>query len=586
MDEIIDAQAASGFLGKKLRRQAELLRLARREIGRIKKIRLGRLHGEYLFAFFRRHAPWILGLLALLLLQGISESVLVVLSRDQLSGSARYWLAGHFWTIFICLALFFLFLAYAAIRFERRLIVLLANGIRRRIFRMFLRQPLENYSSEKQAELVAKISYQLPLVSLGVANSSFGFWRWLVCLGILWVLCRAGGYSALWVIGVFIILSAALAAGSYIYARIYVSQEVTFYSRIIRAIDYQLANFSFIKLFSGESATLRRFDALVWLDSFFRVRRDLLVRFAFKFVFLILIFLSLYSHFFSADFFSRIAPGGHAARFLFIFVIIYLSRGLNEAARVGLYIFPAKLGLFLTVTAPGSVLTREQRLPIGSQAIIFQSHKTKLFSEGAYLHKLNLECAPGDRLSIHGKNLSGKSSFARLLCGISAFNPRSVTVKIGGERLNYTQWQRYKNAAYYIDLQFRSEYSLMECLAGKNKEDIKSDELTAIIGRLANYPELTRLVAADGNFNRSAAETFTQPLRSFALQTLHCLLADYRLIVIDNAWLDYSYPFIEQGLRLLSREKPAACLIIFSRLANNVLEYTRSYELVGDLKPV
>lgn len=584
-DEASDNRLSYIF-GRRLKGQARLIRLARQETAKWRKIRLEEHHYRYILDFCRQHAPLIIGLLILLLAQGIIESVLVVFSRNQLSGEARLWLSSHFWSIFAALVAAFMANAYFAVKYERSLLVILANSLRRRIFKAHISRVPEGAPSVQQAELVAKISYHLPLVSLGVSNSFFGLWRWLVYAGVLLAITLAGGFRASVVLPAFLAVSAGLFFLAYFLARRYVSQEVTFYSRIMKEVDFNASDRNFLKAFGQEKAVLAKFDRLVWFDSLFRVRRDLIMRLALKLVFVLMAFLSAWAHFFSRGFFAFIGSTSAAGRLLLLFLIIYLSRALIEAVKAGLYLFPARLGLYLSVQRPVRTLIKDDGRRLANKPLIFQAAKIKLFPEGSYYRRFRLPLQPGDRVLVTGDSLSGKTSLAKLLAGIEAYNPRAVKAIIGQERLEYSAWQKSCRGAYYIDPAFRSDRSIMECLCGQVKEEVNTDRLPAVLTSLNRYPDLVSLVAADGNYNRPADAVLANPVRSFALQALHCLVARSDFIIIDNAWLDLGYPAIRQALQALGRDLPRAIIIAMSSDEEATLAYTARYRLGRSLDRV
>lgn len=569
----------SYIFGRPLKGQARLIRLARQESARWRTIRLEEHHYRYLADFCKRHLSLIVGLLILLLSQGVIESVLVVFSRNQLSGDVRLWLSDHFWSIFVSLCFVFLANAFFAVKYERSLLVILANSLRRRIFKAHISRVPEAAQDMRQAELVAKISYHLPLVSLGVSNAFFGTWRWLVYAAIVSTLAVAGGFRILYILPGFVILSVALGLVAYFIARRYVSQEVTFYSRIMKEVDFNASDSAFLKAFGQEKAVLAKFDRLVWFDSFFRVRRDLIMRLALKAVFVLLAFLSVWTHFFSRGFFAFIGSTSAAGRLLLLFFVIYFSRALIEAVKIGLYLFPARLGLYLSIIRPSRTLVQEEKHFLQNTSVCFQAGKIQLFPEGPYYRRLQFTVQPGDRVLITGESLSGKTSFAKLIAGMEAYNPRALKIRLADERLEYSEWQRKRRGAYYIDPNFRSDRSLMECLCGQVKEEIAVDGLPDILNTLNQYPALITLVAADGNYNRSAAEVLANPVRAFALHALHCLVSRCDLIVIDNAWLDMGYEEIAVGLRSLAEGLPRAIIVVAARRDNTILSYTARYAL-------
>lgn len=585
MNEDEHKDGVTNIFGKKLREQARLLRLARKESSEWKKVELTREHYHYLFEFFKKHIFLVAGLLALLFSQGVIESGLIIFSRDQISHGTRLWLSSHFITLFSVLIVVFLINSFFAIKYERSFIVLLTNNIRRRIFKHFLGRSLQHASSDQHAHLIAKISYHVPLVTLGISNSFFGLWRWLMYLGIVIMISSISHYRVLTVGGIFILTSVALFFGGYVVSRFYVSQEVTFYSKIIKEIDFNTTNLSFLKIFGQERRILQKFDKLVWLDSFFRVRRDIWMRLGFKMVFILLTIVSIFSHFFPTRLFSFLGTGNTSEQFLFILLLIYFSRALNEATRAGLYLFPARLGLFLTILPSGKNHAKDTGFSLEHKTLGFHSHKMKLFRQGEYHRNMRFDFAPGERVLFVGDNMMGKTSLAKVFAGMTAYNPRAIKITIDSERFEFAAWQSLCSGVYFFDPHFRVDYTLMECIMGKVTDDITIEEFAEALTIMNRYPSIVELVSTDGNYTIPATAILQNPLQAFALHTLHCLVKKYPVLIIDNMWIDVQYSRIFDMIRVLDQALPSSIMLVFSHSINDYIAYTQRYELNTKIRP-
>ncbi len=587
MDEVENnTHRVTHIFSKKIRDQARLLRLAKKESRAWRKVLFTRDHYQYLRDFSKKHILLIVGLLVLLFSQGIIESTLIIFSRDQISDGTRLWLSTHFVTLFLVLIGVFLVNSFFAIKYERSFVVLLTNSIRRRIFKNFLGRSHRHISSEQHASLIAKISYHIPLVTQGISNTFFGFWRWFMYLGIMVLIAYVSHYHIVVVSGVFIIASVLLFFGGYIISRFYVSQEVTFYSQIIREIDFNATNISFLKMFGREGRILEKLDKLVWLDSFFRIRRDIWMRLGFKMVFIFLVVVSIFSHFFPTTFFSFLGTEDVSERFLFILLLIYFSRALNEATRVGLYLFPARLGLFLTILKSGKNYVRGTNFHLREKTLGFHSYKTKLFREGEYHRHMQFDFKPGDRVLFFGANMTGKTALAQLFSGISAYNPRAVKISIDGDRFEFVAWQEMCHEVYFFDPNFRVDRTLMECIMGKVKEEIVMEEFAEALLIMNQYPAIVELISCNGNYTVSARGVLSNPLQACALHVLHSLVTKPTVVIIDNFWLDVQYPRIFDMIQVLDRALPRSIILIFSHSRNECVVYTQQYELNTKIRPI
>jgi len=561
-----------------IKRQVGLIRKVKYIRSQYQRLRLSGWHYRYLLNFFKEHRFFISALIILLIVQGLIEALLIIFSRDQLSNQQKLWLAPFFWQFLAIFLIFFFINSYFSIRQEKTLGVWLANSIRRRLFKAYLDRPLSKMDQEKKADLIAKIAYQLPLVSMGVMNSLFGIWRWLIYVGVAGLISWWSGLNWPLVLAAIIVLSLLIALAAYLIARRYISQEVTFYSQIIKQIDISTTEKYFLKNFNQEKTVLGQFDRLVDFDSFFRVRRDLWMKMGFKVVFAILLLLSVLTHFFSAEFFSWLYLTGSETKFLFLFLMVYFSRALNEGLRVGLYAYPARLGLFLTILKTGPLARRENPLTV-TRSINFYSRKTKLFRGGEYYRRFNLVFNKGKRYLFYSPQPNGKTVLAKLLAGLEAYKPKAVMVKVDGRRLDYATWQKFGSGICFFDPQVYSEKSLMEFILGQDKGTTDFSQIEAALEILAANQWITSLVTSDNNFNSAAALTLPNKLSALALYALHCLVKPPELIIIDNIWLDLQYEEITKILQILDKKLPQTIIIVFARQNNDYLNYLQRYEM-------
>lgn len=558
--------------------QMRLLRAVRVKRVKHEPAEKAELHRRYFRVFWGKHKILILGTLGLLVAQGVVETTLIVIGRSRLAFDNGLEPSLFFWGILASLLVLFIINSFFSIKQEKTLTVTLVNNLRRRIFKNYLGKTPEEMKAEKQADLIAKISYHLPLVSMGISNSFFGVIRWLVYLASATVVAYLAGLNVLLIIGSFLALSAVVAVAAYFTVKQYISQEVTFYSQILRHVNLSLSEKYFSKNFNLEPAIMKKFDRLVNFDSIFRIRRDLWMKMGAKIIFALLLVISVLSNIFYNDLLAKINLIRPELKFLYVFLLIYLSRVAYEALRVGLYIFPAKLGFSLTNVPLGEYRHRGNSRNI-RQEIVFYSPKTKLFKAGKYFHDLKFVFSRGGRYLFHGSNFSGKTALAKLFFGGEAFNPQAIKVKIDGRRLDFPQYRKKFNQVYFFDPNFYSQKSLLEIIIGADREETPFVEIDRALAVAADHPAIAGLVSADSNFNVSAGKIWGNYLSAFALQALHCLSAKPSLIIIDNLWLDLGYPGIEEILRTLSQELPETIIVVFANKNQNNLNYDKRYDL-------
>ncbi len=558
--------------------QMRLLKKVRTRRVKFETAEQAELHRNYLRFFFRKHRILILGTLGLLVVQGIVETLLVVIGRSRLAFAGARAEGSLFWGLLAVILALFIVNSFFSIKQEKTLIVIFINNLRRRLFKNYLGKSPEEMRAEKQADLVAKISYHLPLVSMGLTNSFFGAIRWLIYLASAAVVAYLAGLNVPLIIGAFAVLSLIIATAAYFTVRRYISQEVTFYSQILKHIDLSLSEKYFSKSFNLEPVILRKFDNLVNFDSIFRIRRDLWMKMGSKVIFALLLVISVLSNLFYSDLTLKINLIRPELKFLYVFLLIYLSRVAAESLRFGLYIFPAKLGLSLT-NVPLEKYRHRGNFKDIKREIVFYSRKTKLFKTGKYYRDLKFSFSKGGRYLIYGPNLSGKTALARLFFGGETYNSKAVKVKIDGQRLDFYDYQSKFNRAYLFDPNFNSQKSLIEIITGLDREETPFAEIEKALAIAMSYPELVRLVSSDHNFNVSAAAIWSNHLSAFALHSLHCLVTKPSLIIIDNLWLDLDYPGVNDILKLISRELPEAIMVVFAHKDGANLNYDQRYDL-------
>ncbi|MCK9439000.1 MAG: hypothetical protein WC164_01125 [Patescibacteria group bacterium] len=512
--------------------------------------------------------------LILILSQTLLELLLLLISRDKfdLSYSGKNVLI-----LFISVSLLFIFFSYFSLKKEKTLSVYLTNEVRRRIVSFYLNRREEEINSEGQAGLMAKVSYHLPLLSSFVTRVFFAIVRWLFYFICFVYIVYLINFNILWPSLIFILISILIIALSYLISRYYISKEVTFYSQILRHISFNFSDKSFVKRFFQGKYFFKKFDRLVDFDTYFRIRRDLWFRLAGKLVFLFVIIIYFFVNFQNTNIGNYFE--NHNFNYLFlIFLVIYISRALYEASSIGLYIYPAWLGIILSIL-PRRILFSRTATSI-KKKIIFSNLKTKLFLNSAYYRRLFFSFERGRRYLFVGDNFSGKSSLAMTISGLKTVNPLSWKIKIDDEKkINYSIWSQSQPRPYFFDPLFKSSRTLIEFIVGKDKETISINEIEKNIKIIQSFDLIVENIGNDSNYNTNLELLMNNFIKSFAVQCAHCLVNKPDLIVIDNLWIDLNYDEINKMLSLLSRELNHSIIVVFSKKDNEILKYYKKYEI-------
>ena len=115
-------------------------------------------HRYFIFLFFKKHKFIILGTLFLLITQGTIETLLIVASRNQINATTSNIGNYNFWQLFVTLIVLFIVNSFFSIKQEKTIVVTFINELRHRIFKNYLGKLPDKMSSEKQADLITKIS--------------------------------------------------------------------------------------------------------------------------------------------------------------------------------------------------------------------------------------------------------------------------------------------------------------------------------------------------------------------------------------------------------------------------------------------
>lgn len=212
--------------------------------------------------------------------------------------------------------------------------------------------------------------------------------------------------------------------------------------------------------------------------------------------------------------------------------------------------------------------------------IVFSNLKTKLFLNSLYYRRLFFSFEKGKRYLFFGGSFSGKSSLAMTISGLKTVNPLSWRIKIDEEnKINYTTWSQSQPRPYFFDPLFKSSRTLIEFIAGKDKESISINEIEKNIKTIQSFDLIVENIGNDSNYNTNLEMIMNNFVKSFAVQCSHCLVNRPDLIVIDNLWLDLNYDEINKMLNLLSRELRDSIIVVFSKKDNEILKYYKKYEI-------
>lgn len=556
----------------------------RQKIRRLARVTLfKRHHFTFIKKFIRDRIKQITVLLSLLFLQVILEISILMFASGSLRDKA-YSAFQHGNLLFLMALVFVGVIIYLAVSFfalmlERKMVISFINTLRRSWYILMLGSAEHTMTNERKADFIAKVSYHFPLVSLGIDNSALGTIRWLLSACVLLSVGSIGGSSLFLLSLGLVIISLFIGLIAFLIANYYVSQEVASYSQVIRSISNNLSEFPLVKTFRRENDSMKELDSRVEIDTYFRIRRDLWLRYfnkvIYTFIFVstfCLIILGLYY----PEVFSRFYT--NESLFLISILSIYSLRLMYEAGRAGLYLPPLRLGLLLSIPEIIPSDLHDQKM-IKWKTIEFRSNKTKLHNEGRYYKQLTILLEEKKRYLFFAEPYIGKTSLAEVFAGKARFNRNGWLVKVDDGRFDYRSWHKLDIKSYYISSYFLSERTVGEIVLGKNNEHISSEDLLLVYEAAQKHAIFSRIISKKRFVGESLKSFETNKSFLFAIYTLHCLICRPSMIIIDNQWLDLNYPEINDLLKLIDHEMVESTVIYFSRLNNDIISYNKKYEI-------
>jgi hypothetical protein len=560
-------------------KQAAILLERRADSLENRDLKLSRLDREHLRRWLKPEKPLAIKAIILLLLQGFVELFLIVVSHRYLSLPLSLQTAAtRLSLLIVLLGAIYLTIYFQAIKNERTLVINIINNLRRRWFRLALSRKEREANWEEKSRLLAKVSYHLPLLASGLTNSLIGVIRFvmLVALALLLVLAYIPRLWWLLILSIFFSLFIGIAA--FFISRKYVSRETTFYSRIIRFLDFSLTDWQFTRTFGRQGRLLADFDHLVDIDSYFRVRRDLWLRFGGGLIFVFLIVLAVAGDSLSSHFSAWLSWAGLKADFSLAIFAIYFSRLLYESLRAGLYSFPLFLGLKLSLPERG--IPKNGRHPFTEKInLAFTSRKFRPFKGAKYLKDLNFSFQEGKRYLFVGRARSGKSALAKIFCGYGDYGRRAWVIKQNRRRYQYNSFFKIFAPFYYLGDDFNSQRSLLEVLSGKTKEEVSPSDVERLAAIIRDNPEFSGIFLENDDWRAKANRFLKNRKDVLAIQVLSCLYRQPRFVAIDNCWLDREDEEVNTWLKIMAVKMPNSVLVFFAAANNSVVPVDKVYEI-------
>jgi len=542
-------------------------------------LKLEKIHFDYLKSFGRRHRKKIIIFLSLLFCQILLEVILPLFGRSYLFRASVLLQWGQMTTVLGVLTggvIIYIIIAFWELKIGKGLVICLINELRRKWIKIFTNKPFHKVTSEDKASLIAKISYHLPLLQMGLDNSIIGLMQWsLYVLGLL-IISSFISTTLLIIVLLAIPINIIIALIGYYIAKKYVTKETTLYSKIIKHITSSLYELPFVQKHKLEKESIQTLDELVRLDTHFRVRRNIWLLFGNRIIFGLLILvigLSYIARIYSPDFFLEIQVDNLLISGI---IFIYLVRLFYTSLKIGLFILPTKLGLILSLPESSKEKIRRDMIKKIS-SISFKTKKAKLFWLGKYIKNVNLEFKAGDKILFFGESCTGKTHLGYLLSSWGHFSNQAWIVKMNQKRYFYNDWQGKFRNAYFIEPQLTSEKNVGEILTGKNRENISQTDIEKAFQVISECPPL-HFILSFRRFTAENCRTITlNPVHLFALEAAYCLVNKPAIVVVDNLWLDLNQERINEILKIMTEKLSNSIIIFLATKENSLVSYNQKY---------
>jgi len=550
----------------------------------IRPLRLEKRHYKFVELFIKKNKKPFNLFLFFVVLQSIFEIFLIFLINNSIS--IRIYNAVldekifYMMVVFIGGSVLYLIVTFFSLKFEREVIVEFINELRRSLFSNLLNKKNNTVDNISKSNFIAKISYHLPLVSLGVDRSVFGLVRWLLSSFIILSMGIILGGVWVWLSVAIILLSIFIGFIGYVIARYYVSQEVASYSLVIKQVFLSLVELFSIKKNKTEQSSINDLNEKVEIDSYFRVRRDILLRY-FGRVVMVMVFMFSVVYLFSAFYFSNINLFSYdpSKTVLIGIIFLYAIRIFYESSLVGLYIIPTKLGLVLSVPQNESFYKKEVDKEINWNKISFKTNKVKLVEEGEYYKNLSISVEKNNNYLFLGDSMSGKTSLANVFDLYPDLNENAWIVKKDNKRFSLRRWSEIFDDKYLIANNLPTEKKIGEIIFKKDSSEINERDIKKLNKIIEKYDFLKPYFVKKRFVGDSVRVYKNNESIIFFIQALYCLVNNVSFIIIDNKWVDLNYEEINKTIKMLDEEIDSKTIVVFSRRKNNILYYNNIYEI-------
>ena len=473
----------------------------------------------------------------------------------------------------------YLTFSFFSIKYEKTFLVKFMNYLRKMWFSKYLNKGVLSLKGEDKGRILTKISFHFSLLQMGLTNSVFSSFAWLFMAFGLIISSFFLNTTLLVIVLVSIPTSLLVGFVGYIISKYYVSQDQTLYSRILMYINESLEDFLVIKTRQKEDQVLRHFDKLVDIDSFFRIKRDLWLKYASKIVFVLISLFAGGVYLFEIYYpFLKVESSAeyivYGIFFALIIKLFYLT------LRIGLFSFPVKLGAAICIPDEKFFGLKKTVNTGKIKSLVFKSSKVRLGRGKDYTKNLEFNFSKGGRYLIHAEEGCGKTTLGHLFSGQESITRgKPWVVKLNGNRLLYTNWPKLASKVFFVSDEFTSEKTLIETFSNGDEQAVKEDDFKKIITIINSHKHFGFLMDHGRSIGRNICRNSYSGVEKALLQMAYAMIRKPDVIVIDNLWLDINDPRINETIIHMDKVLQDSIIINLSSRDNDLIKYDQKHSL-------
>lgn len=508
--------------------------------------------------FFKNKKPIIKLFWAIVIISGIEITTPLLLDIFLKRFSYDLDLHNLYSVLSLLLLVLFVYLAfsYKAIAWQKRITLNIINKVREDWLRFYISKPPLSLQDRDKSNIYVKISYHLSLLQMGIGNSLFVFFQWLLYFTGILLISAIIDSRLLLISIIFIPINALVFFISYIFSAFYLAKDQTLYSKILRYISDTFNQFELIKSFNKEKEFINKVRQMIEIDNHFRIKREIVLRYGNNIIFAILTLITTGTYIYHL--YSPISfVGTNVAAIVQILVFGLHLRLIYLSLRMGLYYFPLKLGLFLAVP-PSSPRTSRNKIT-NIRSLVFSSPKVKLYRDKNYQKKVRYSFRNKENYFIRSSEDTKAIHLTHLFSGISSRkNTREWIVKVNEKRMLYSKWIDAPKNILFINNQLHSRSSIYHML----NETIDLEILKP--HSIFNFIFFQRKFVNE----KYDVENFDTK-EFFLLQVANCLIHTPDVVVIDEYYTDLNYIDINKGIEILQKHYEGILIVHSQKEARN-----------------